>query len=189
MSDNEKVMLRDNSEGQHRAFVAIDVENLWYASREAYGKNYRVDFDKLRRLLIASLPPDTMIEAIAYVVISPTHDNSMFVSMLERLSYVVKKRYMLYSKTNNTSTKTDMDVFIAVDTTRRACFNEFDTFVLVSGDGDYFYLCEEMARLNKNVEVFTFSNVCSGSLKRVADRVTLLDEDVVLKIRENVRTI
>lgn len=174
---------------QHRAFVAIDVENLWYAAREAYGKTYRVDFDKLRRLLIDSLPAGTLIEAIAYVVVSPNHDNTMFIAMLERLSYVVKKRHMLYDKTKNISTKTDMDVLITVDAMRRACFNEFDTFVLVSGDGDYFYLCEEMNRLDKTVEIFTFSNVCSGSLRKVADRVTILDEDVVLDVKAQTRAI
>lgn len=172
---------------EDRVFVAIDVENLWYAAREAFGNNFRVNFNELRKLLAAVNPPPFHIEAIAYVVISPDHDNTKFLGMLDRLDYKVKKRFMRYNKAKDHAIKSDWDVGITVDTmVRSECDDStprIDRFVLVSGDGDYFYLCEELKRRGVEVFVCTFGNVCAKSLKNVADKIIMLSEQHVFDIK------
>ena len=167
-----------------RVFVAIDIENLWYAAREAFGKNYRVDFQRLRKLISEGNPVPSIIEAIAYVVVGPDHDNTAFIGMLERLQYKVKKRYMRYDKIQGIASKSDWDVGITVDTMRRAMPKEIDKFVLVSGDGDYIFLVEELQGLGIEVEVHTFENVCNEQLKNMANRLVLLNENVVFNTAE-----
>jgi uncharacterized LabA/DUF88 family protein len=162
-----------------KVFVAIDVQNLWYGAREAFSSSYRVDFKALREMIIESLPDEAEIEAIAYTVISPDHDNSKFIRMLELMGYVIKSRYMMYDKTRDIPIHTDWDVGITVDAMHRHGNDEFDTFVLVSGDGDYTYLCEHLMDAEKEVLLFSFSDSTSSVLRKTVDKAYVLDAHVV----------
>ena len=113
--------------------MAVDIENLWYGARIEFGKTWRVNYEKLRDLIIGLLPEDAQVEAIAYVVISENHDNRRFMMTLDKLGYVIKKRYMRYTKAEGAS-KSDWDVGITVDVLKRLYEEELDIFVLVSGD-------------------------------------------------------
>tara|TARA_R100001594_G_scaffold28869_2_gene54201 strand:- start:1646 stop:2179 length:534 start_codon:yes stop_codon:yes gene_type:complete len=162
-----------------KVFVAIDVQNLWYGAREAFGNSYRVDFKALRELITLSIPDNSDVEAIAYAVSSPEHDNSRFTRMLELMGYIVKSRYMRYDKVRDTPINTDWDVGITVDTMQRSGDGSFDTFVLVSGDGDYSYLCEHLRNVDKRVLLFSFSDSTSSALKSAVDKSYVLDNRVV----------
>jgi len=162
-----------------KVFVAIDVQNLWYGARESFGNSHRVDFKSLRETIIQSLPNDVDIEAIAYTVISPEHDNSKFIRMLELMGYIVKSRYMMYDKIRDIPIHTDWDVGITVDAMHRHGNDEFDTFVLVSGDGDYTYLCEHLMGDEKEVLLFSFSDSTSSILRKTVDKAYVLDDRVV----------
>ena len=180
-------------------FVAIDIQNLWYTAINAFGKKYRVNFQKLRSLINDNIVTyvkdkfdcgegDIDIEAIAYVVVSPDHDSSGFTERLLKLRYKIKKRYMRYEKSaegvfRNVS-KSDWDVGITVDTMSRAMHptEDLNLFVLVSGDGDYCYLVEELRRLDVDVDVYTFDTGGSKSLRTAATRAFILDKGVVFGI-------
>ncbi len=171
------------SVNEKRVFVAIDIQNLWYAAQESFGKSHRVNFAKLRRAITSNNTPPCEIEAIAYVVTAPDHDNQKFIEMLERLKYIVKTRHMGFDKARGIAYKSDWDVGITVDALLRGARGEIDKFILVSGDGDYFYLCEALAEMGVSVDVYTFDNVCSRVLREIVNVVFILDRSVTYSIR------
>ena len=162
-----------------KAFVAIDVQNLWYGAREGFGRNYRVNFRNLQRAIIDILPDGCEVQAIAYVIESPRHDNSKFIAMLDSLDFETKVSHLCYeSSGNGTAVKSDWDLGIAVDAMNHA-YSGTDIFVLVSGKGDYSYLCKTLKDLGQTRYILTFEHSKSNKLDRLADTVHLLDKSNV----------
>lgn len=159
-----------------KAFVAIDVQNLWYGAREGFGRNYRVNFKSLQRTIIDLLPDGCDVSATAYVVVSPKHNNTAFTTMLESVGFRTKVRHLRYDSSGNGSiAKSDWDLGIAVDAMQHA-YEGTDTFMLVSGKGDYSYLCKTLRELGQDVKILTFEHGQSNRLVRTANSVHLLDQ-------------
>ena len=70
---------------------------------------------------------------------------------------------------------TDWDVGIAIDALNAV--DTYDTFTLVSGDGDYSLLIEELKERQKYGEVITFASTASRLLYVSAHSVVHIDED------------
>ena len=166
-----------------KAFIAVDIQNIWYSAREAFGPTYRVDFKRLRDLIGSNLGEGTSIEAIAYVVVGPEHDNTKFINMLELIGFIVKKRHLRHDKVRGQFSRTDWDVGVTVDTMKRSCAEDFDVFVLVSGDGDYYLLCQAIKEAGQEVLIYTFEHSASNSLKYVSDELYLLNRDLVFNAK------
>jgi len=164
-----------------RAFIAIDVQNLWYGAIETYGPQFRVDYKKLKDIIAGSLEPESEIEAIAYLteVDNRNYDIQSFARLLGHLDYKVKCRRIRYSKEKNYVLHSDWDVGIAVDTMERLMNDKFDTFVLVSGDGDFAFLLDALKRKNKHVVVYSFGASTSHLLMRSANILYTLDTKFV----------
>ena len=167
----------------NRVFMAVDVQNLWYGARDAFGKGFRVDYKRLKNLLIEQLPNGSTLEAICYVVESPQHDSFHFVAKLEAYGFVVKKRYLKYDSKKNHLFRTDWDVGITVDIMKRSCFDRMDTLVLVSGDGDFEVVCREVQKQGKEVWVCPFVGSESNELVKCANRKYFLDRRFVYSPR------
>jgi uncharacterized LabA/DUF88 family protein len=73
----------------------------------------------------------------------------------------------------------DCDVLITVDAMQ--WLPEFDVFYLVSGDGDYIPLLNQISYRDKRIEVITFEQSVSHKLYAAADRITYLSEEQVFK--------
>lgn len=76
-----------------------------------------------------------------------------------------------------------IDVFIASDMLSLAFRNAYDSVILISGDGDYVKVIEEIQELGKIVEVASFKYGKSWDLEKACDKYILLDP-VVLKMCE-----
>lgn len=173
-----------------RVFVAVDVNNLWHVCRNTYGQEYRVSYGALRRLIEHQEENKLKdIKLIAYTVALPyrrdedeTEDevskpaikNAKFLQSLERFGYIVKTRQMIIDKASQKAFGTNWDVGITIDAIKNA--DDFDTFVLVSGDGDYSILLEELRHLGKRVEVVAFKNSASKLLHSASNKVTYISE-------------
>lgn len=173
-----------------RVYVAVDVQNVWYAGKEQYGKSARLNFKKLKELIsskpLARIPRQLML--VAYTVTSSTRKRSdgslryvgsdktnRFLHTLRDLGYKVRNRNMHTDKGSEKPFHTDWDVGIAMDAIHY--INNYDTFCLVSGDGDYSILIDELKTNEKYVEVVTFESAVSRLLHTSADRVIHLTED------------
>ena len=176
-------------EDNERVYAAVDVQNLWYSSREQFGTSARVDFNKLKELILhkklARVP--RVVELVAYTVTAATRirpsgqtryvgkKNFRFLETIERLGFKVRNRDMHSEKGIEKPFHTDWDIGIALDAIN--AIDSFDTFTLVSGDGDYSMLIEELKERQKYVEVITFASTASRLLHVSAHSVTHITKD------------
>ncbi len=77
--------------------------------------------------------------------------------------------------TNNSGKQEGTDVALALTAFEYAIKDRCDTVVLITGDGDFAYLVKKLQSLGKVVEVMSFDESLSERLRRVADKVTLID--------------
>jgi uncharacterized LabA/DUF88 family protein len=179
-----------------RVFVAVDVMNLWYSARHQFGDGVRVNYrsliDLIKSKALGSYPRE--IHAIAYTVTSSTKQmtdgsikhvdprvrNARFARKLGQFGFEVKNRHMYTEKGTKKPFATDWDVGIAVDAMHLA--DTYDTFALISGDGDYALLIEKLQEQSKYVEVFTFKSAVSRLLHVSAHRIIYLSEDEIFRM-------
>ena len=166
-----------------RAYVAIDVNNLWHSCREIYGRDTRVSYPSLKRLIngrrYSNLPRQLTITAYTVTLSFSKTDNARFLQSLQKLGFIVKTRSMRIEKGLAKPFATDWDVGITIDAISDV--NTYDTFILVSGDGDYAMLLERLHKLGKRVEVITFQTTASSLLHAVADELVYLTENEVFQ--------
>jgi uncharacterized LabA/DUF88 family protein len=171
-----------------RVYAAVDISNLWHSCRDIFGPTARVNYDHLLKKIKSSgyksVPRE--VTAVAYAVTAPHRRvseasgrireepsrNTRFLESLKKFGYEVKVRVMRYEKGIDKPFHTDWDVGIAVDAITTQ--NEYDTFILVSGDGDYIPLIQRLQKTSKRVEVYTFERTASQTLYSVADNVVFL---------------
>ena len=158
--------------------VAIDIQNLWYSCRYAFGQNYRVDYRELLNFIddIAEDDADS-INVIAYLISSPNHDQHSFINTLKMLNMTVKKRNLHYDAEKKHAKNTNWDVDITADAFYNA--DNYDCFILVSGDGDFTYMAPPLMEYGKEVVVCSFENALSRNLANSVDRVYYLEDGVV----------
>jgi uncharacterized LabA/DUF88 family protein len=164
--------------GCKRYRVAVDIQNLWYSCRYTFGNNFRVDYRALLDFVDDIVESDeSPIDAVAYLIASPNHDQSSFINTLKMLDFRVKKRNLHYDQDRKHAQNTNWDVGITADAFYKA--DEYDCFILVSGDGDFTYLVNPLMDFGKEVIVVSFEQALSKSLANSVDRVYYLGEDSV----------
>ena len=165
-------------------FMALDVQNLWYACRGTYGSQYRVDYGALLNFIREHVIVEQAahLDATAYLIVSSHHDQTNFITALRGLGFNIKKRHLIFDRNKNLPKNTDWDVGISADAFMQD--DEYDTFVLVSGDGDFTYLVEPLREIGKDVVVCSFQGNLSKSLASSASKVYYFDESVVYDPKE-----
>ena len=180
-----------------RVFVAVDVNNLWHSCRQVFGADYRVSFQALKDL-ISKLYQDGKREFtfVAYAITLPYRKqlkdgrqvrlpprNARFLESMEKMGYLVKTRQMEFAKGEAKPFGTDWDVGITIDALDT--IDTYDVFVLVSGDGDYSPLLNNLRAKSKRIEVVTFKKATSQLLYTAADSITYLGLDEVFVQERN----
>lgn len=174
-----------------RVYTAVDVSNLFKSCRSEFGLDARVDFEVLSQLVPSIRRPNDVVQRlVAYVVASSKNNHHAFSQVLRTYGYRVRERYMRYEKgfttrcsacgnreTTSKATRSDWDVGITVDAMDQ--IDTFDTFVLVSGDGDFVMLLEYMKSKGKRVIVFAFETTTARHLYEVADELYTFDKNIL----------
>ena len=161
-----------------RYCVSVDIQNLWYSCRYAHGPNYRVDYRALLDFIDELVEDDeSPMDLTAYLIASPNHDQTSFINTLKSLDFRVKKRNLFYNTEKKHAQNTNWDVGITADAFYKA--DNYDCFILVSGDGDFSYLVSPLMDLGKEVIVVSFEQALSKILANSVDRVYYLGEDLV----------
>lgn len=168
--------------------------NLWYSGKAHYGAGTRVNYGKLKDLIrnkqLGAYP--RALQLVAYTITASTKQeddgsvkhfsqprNAKFLDTLHKAGYEIKNRNLYMEKGLKKPYASDWDVGIAVDAI--SCIDNFDTFCLVSGDGDYAPLIDRLKLKNKYVEVVTFESTASRLIHVSADRVIHITEEEIFK--------
>lgn len=163
-----------------RIFSACDVSNIWRGCKDQYGPVARVDFQVLGEIIPASRYPACVCQRlVAYLVTNRQKKHQALYAALRGYGYAVKERFMRYDKSAGKPTRTDWDVGITIDAV--SCMHEYDTFVLMSGDGDFSQLLEFLKENGKQTTVLTFAASASRQLYDAADQVIFLDESALFQ--------
>jgi uncharacterized LabA/DUF88 family protein len=72
------------------------------------------------------------------------------------------------------------DIHLAIDMIMDATKNKYDKAVLISGDGDFTPLLRAIKTLNKEVEIYTFKEVCSDALIK-KNKFTFINKKLINK--------
>jgi uncharacterized LabA/DUF88 family protein len=177
-----------------RVFCAVDVMNIWYSGRAQFGPGVRVNYGRLKDLVrnhkLGNYPRE--LKLVAYTITASAkqeddgsvthHDqprNAKFLETLQKAGYEIKNRNLYMEKGLKKPFASDWDVGIAIDAINNV--NGYDTFCLVSGDGDYALLIEDLKARNKYVEVITFEDTASRILYASADRVIHITENEIFR--------
>jgi len=168
-----------------RYFVAVDIQNLWYSCRHAHGNDHRVDYKRLQDLILDIATEegddDPELEVTAYIIVSAGHDQTNFITALRQLNFNVKKRHVFFDKKKKSANNSNWDVGITADAF--ANVDDYDVFVLVSGDGDFIYLIEPLKDKGKDVYVISFPDSLATSLSNAATKTFHIDDDVAYSPR------
>ena len=156
---------------QPRVGVFVDVQNMFYAAKDRYGR--RVDYIKLLDLIVG---PRFLMGAYAYVVQIPEIDQAPFLSLLEHNGYTIKSKDLRLR--GDGSAKGDWDVGIAVDVV--SMLGSLDVVILASGDGDFCPLAELIKQQDKRFEVVAFEHNTSMDLQQIADQFFPIGDELLI---------
>lgn len=160
-----------------RVAIFVDVQNMFYSAKLLH--HSKLDYGKLLRELTGSRQ---LVRAIAYIVQKPDINQSGFHDALGRLGYELKiKELKARQDADNAkgNVKGSWDVGLTVDALNIA--PKIDTFVLVSGDGDYLPLVDSMKNKGCRVEVVSFERSISGELVKAASQYIPITENLIFK--------
>ena len=115
--------------------IFADVQNIYYTSRQAYGKQF--NYRKLWQLIKAQ---GKITHAFAYAIDKGDNQQKKFQDVLKHLGFEVKLKP--YIQRSDGSAKGDWDVGITIDIMEVA--PEVDTIILLSGDGDFAILLDKV---------------------------------------------
>jgi len=159
--------------------VFIDGPNLYRTLMQEMG-DARVDYVKFSNKLVG--PDRRLVRTYYYTALVPRtgnvliHDNQQRLLQALRRTPYVHVRLGRLERRGGTYVEKGVDVQLAVDMLRHAYRGNYDTAILVSGDGDFAAVIEAVTEMGKSVEVASTKTGRSDRLFDVADRIICLDE-------------
>ena len=155
-----------------RIAVFVDVQNIYYTTRQAYGRQF--DYRKLWRRISAEGEIDS---ATAYAIHRGDDKQRQFQDALKHIGFTVKLKP--YIQRSDGSAKGDWDVGITIDVMQVA--KQVDTVVLLSGDGDFDLLLEKIRKdYGVSAEVYGVPALTANSLIDCASIWHRIEEDLLL---------
>lgn len=152
--------------------VFVDVQNIYYTTRQAYGRqfNYR---ELWRRISTEG----EIVSAIAYATERGDDKQRKFQDALKHIGFDVKLKP--YIQRSDGSAKGDWDVGITIDVMDIA--NNVDTIILLSGDGDFDLLLKKVIEdFAVSAEAYGVPALTANSLIKAASIYHPIEEDLLL---------
>jgi uncharacterized LabA/DUF88 family protein len=81
----------------------------------------------------------------------------------------------VFKKERNSQKTKSVDINLTIDALRHTYNDSLDTLFLLSGDGDYIPLIQEVMRQGKKVVIGAFTNGLNPALEHIADKFINLD--------------
>ena len=157
---------------ENRIAVFVDVQNIYYTTRQAYGRQFNY-----RELWQEISAEGEIVSATAYAIHRDDDKQLRFQDALRHIGFTVKLKP--YIQRSDGSAKGDWDVGIAIDVLDAA--SEVDTVVLLSGDGDFDLLLAKIRNdYGVSAEVYGVPELTANSLIKAADVYHRIDENLLL---------
>ena len=160
------------SDTAHRIAVFVDVQNIYYTTRDVYGRqfNYRKLWERLSK-------QGEIVSATAYAIDRGDDGQIKFQDALKHIGFKVKLKPFIQRKDG--SAKGDWDVGITIDVLDAA--RNVDTVILLSGDGDFDILLEKItADSGVMTEVYGVPGLTAKSLREATTVFHPIQEDLLL---------
>jgi uncharacterized LabA/DUF88 family protein len=155
-----------------RIAVFVDVQNIYYTTRHAYGRQF--DYRKLWQRISTG---GEIVYATAYATDRGDDKQRKFQSALKHIGFTVKLKP--YIQRSDGSAKGDWDVGITIDVMEIA--KDVDRVILLSGDGDFDLLLEKIkVKYGVSAEVYSVPVLTADSLIAAASMWHPIDEDLLL---------
>jgi len=155
-----------------RTAIFVDVQNIYYTTREAYGRQFNY-----RRLWQRISAGGEIIVANAYATQRSDDKQIKFQDALKHIGFRVKLKP--YIQRRDGSAKGDWDVGITIDVLEAA--QDVDCVVLLSGDGDFDLLLEKIRKDHAiSAEVYGVPALTARSLINAASSYHPIEEDLLL---------
>jgi len=152
--------------------VFADVQNIYYTTREAYGRQF--DYRKLWQRISTT---GDIRSATAYAIHRGDEKQLKFQNALRQIGFTVKLKPFIQRRDG--SAKGDWDVGITIDVMEAAA--EVDTVVLLSGDGDFDLLLKKITTdYGVSAEVYGVRALTANSLIEAATVYFPIEEDLLL---------
>ena len=152
--------------------VFADVQNIYYTTRQAYGRQF--NYRKLWQRLCGE---GVIVSAIAYATDRGSDSQRKFQNALKKIGFTVKLKP--YIQRSDGSSKGDWDVGITIDVIEAA--GKVDTIVLLSGDGDFDLLVKKIREdFPIRAEVYGVPGLTARALIRSASAFYRIKEDLLL---------
>ena len=168
MPSKTTTSIPDNA--SERVMVFIDGSNLYHVLDQNCSR-HDVQFDKLARKLANGRD----LRRIYYYNIRQESDRpdgrvdqDRFLHSLYDTPYV-EVRLGIAKQRRDQMVEKGVDVMLATDLVVRAYQDQYDTAILVSGDGDFYPAIQAVKDRGKQVEVAAFESNISAEASRVAD--------------------
>lgn len=170
---------RTPADRSERVQIYVDGSNLYHGLKAECG-SAKLDYLKFSRLLANGRKLIRLNYYCATLDLSrdaPTAKGQQkFLNSLRHVPYVaIRHRPMNYRR--GLPLEKGVDVLLATDMLTGALRNCYDTAILVSGDGDFVEVLEEIKRAGKQVENATFSSGRSDALINAADLFVALSQE------------
>ncbi|MFC7368784.1 MULTISPECIES: NYN domain-containing protein [Vreelandella] len=152
--------------------IFVDIQNVYYTVREAYGKNF--DYNKFWAKATANRD---VLAAFCYAIDRGDQKQREFQNILRAIGFNVKLKPFI--QRSDGSAKGDWDVGITLDAIEYA--ELADVIVLVSGDGDFDILANKIRSMHgKKVEVYGVPQLTAASLMNEASEFIAIDRSLLL---------
>jgi len=156
-----------------KVLVVLDVKNLLRVCKSLFGSSYRVDYKKVLEAVISNCKVNSDIHATAYVSLS-RHINPAdvsFAAAMGKMGYMVKKQTMFPRVRIGIDILSEADWLpgITTDILEKYYEDEYNHFVIITGDNDFRYTGNMLIKKGARVGVYTFSysNLYEGSASYV----------------------
>ena len=161
---------------KERVQIFIDGSNLYHTLRNDCG-NTKLDYLKFsyllanKRKLIRTYYYTSTLDATKSKLETVKSQQSFLNALREEPYITIKHRALRYKTVGKASVPFEkgVDILIATDMLTNALRNCYDTAILVSGDGDFAPVLEEIAHAGKQIENAVFRSTRSDALMGAAD--------------------
>ena len=155
-----------------RIAIFADVQNIYYTTRQAYGRQFNY-----KKLIERISGQGEIVSATAYAIDRNDDKQRKFQTALKHMGFTVKLKP--YIQRSDGSAKGDWDVGIAIDVLDAA--HDVDTIVLLSGDGDFDLLLRKIKKdYAVKTEVYGVPALTANSLIDAASLYHRIDEGLLL---------
>ena len=165
-------MRASGKESVKKIAIFVDVQNIYYTTRQAYGRQFNY-----RKLWQRISEAGEIVSANAYAIQRNDDKQLQFQNALEQIGFEIKLKP--YIQRSDGSAKGDWDVGITIDVMEAA--KNVDTVVLLSGDGDFDMLLDKIRKdYAVSVEVYGVPALTANSLINAASVYHPIEGDLLL---------